>query len=417
MSNEPSEDFNEPRSESMIRMKVMGIGGAGSSIVDRLALASLPYVDLVAVNTDQQALSSSSVAETLCIGKAVTGGLGTGGDVEAGREAALADKERLDALLEGVDLLFVVTGLGGGTGTGAAPVVADLAVKRGALVIAFASLPFTIERSARAKMASEGLERLREACNAVIPLPNDLLIQVSDADASLIDALSKADQWIARAVGSIATMMAKTGLINLDFAQLSSIFSHRAGKTLFGVGAGRGPQAAAQALEELKLCPLLHVPEFSKSADHLLVNVIGGPSLGMADTRLIVEDVAETFGAEASIAMGAVIDEELGDAIQLCVIGTSELSGQRMPRTATKPAFAKQKLAARSSEPKKAPEAPPTSPSRSAPLAPMPRGQQDEFSFSEAEPRGEFENAKGTFFEGQDLDTPTYLRRGVKIVL
>ncbi|EDY80482.1 cell division protein FtsZ [Verrucomicrobiia bacterium DG1235] len=409
-------DTDEQDDSTDIRMKVIGVGGAGSNIVDRLMLSQFSGVELVAVNTDQQALSNSPIVQKLCIGKSVTGGLGTGGDVEVGREAALKHIDAIDELVSGVDLLFITAGLGGGTGTGAAPVIAEQALRQGALVIAFVALPFTIERSARANVAQEGLKRLRDTCNAVVPLPNDLLIQESDPDASLLDAFAKADAWIEKAIRSIWCMMNKTGMINLDFAQLRQMLAKKAGKTLFGLGFGSGENAAADAMADLKLCPLLHTPEFSKKADQLLVNIVGGTRIGISDTQMIMEAISEEFGADANVTMGAVVDEDLGETVEICILGTSEVTSIPFTKV-VKPRVAVSKPTSGIETQDTAEAAPtgkkarPVTHSRSASAA------QEEFSFSEGDPKGEFENTDGTIFEGQDLDSPTYLRRGVKIVL
>ena len=420
MSEEQEESQFE---EGMIRMKVIGVGGAGSNIVDRLMLSDFAGVDLAVVNTDQQALFGSPVAEKLCIGKSITGGLGTGSDVDVGREAALKDLDAIDDLVSGVDLLFVTAGLGGGTGTGAAPVIAEQALRQGAVVIAFVALPFAIERSTRANIAQDGLIKLRDCCNAVVPLPNDLLIQESDQDASLLDAFSKADAWIEKAVKSVWLMINRTGLINIDFAQLRQAFSRKAGKTLFGVGQGSGANAAADAVADLKLCPLLHTPEFSKLADHLMVNIVGGPRMGIADTQMILESVTEAFGADTNVTFGAVVDEDRGDTIEICVLGTSEVSSISMTRVIRRPRAAvvespPQKEEADTVQP---PVETPSKESKKSKKQPTharsSKAEQHEFSFSEGDPKGEFENSGGTLFEGQDLDSPTYLRRGVKILL
>lgn len=406
MSEPENDELPDPTD---IRMKVVGVGGAGSNIVDRLMLSRFSGVGLAAVNTDLQALSDSPVIEKLCIGRAVTGGLGTGGDVEIGREAALKSIDAIDALVSEVDLLFLAVGLGGGTGTGAAPVIAEQALRQGAVVIAFVALPFTIERSARATIAQEGLKRLRDTCNAVVPLPNDLLIQESDPDASLLDAFAKADAWIEKAICSIWCMMNKTGMINLDFAQLRQMLAKKAGKTLFGIGSGSGKNAAKDAVADLKLCPLLHTPEFSKRADQLLVNIVGGTRIGIADTQMIMESVSEAFGADANITMGAVVDEDLGDSVEICILGTSEVSSVPFTRVVKPRRMADSSdTAAATVDYEKQGQAVHARSRASA---------QEEFSFSEGDPKGEFENTDGTIFEGQDLDSPTYLRRGVKIVL
>lgn len=418
MNEHESLNAEEP---SDIRMKVVGVGGAGANIVDRLMLSQFSGVQLAAVNTDQQALAGSPIVEKLCIGKSITGGLGAGGDVEVGREAALKDLAAIEKLVSGVDLLFLAAGLGGGTGTGATPVIAEHALKQGTIVIAFVALPFTIERSARATTAQEGLKRLRDTCNAVVPLPNDLLIQESDPDASLLDAFAKADEWIEKAIRSIWFMMNKTGIINLDFAQLRQVLAKKAGKTLFGLGVGSGENAADDAVADLKLCPLLHTPEFSKKADQLLVNIVGGTRMGISATQRIMESVTAEFGAEANVTMGAVVDEELGDRVEICILGTSEVTSipfakiirpvrrEAVPSPSTDlPAVAAEAAPAVNYQAKK--KRPVTHQSK----APV---EQHEFSFSEGDPKGEFENSDGTLFEGQDLDSPTYLRKGVKIVL
>lgn len=396
--------------EKLVKMKVIGLGGAGSNMVDRLILSNPSGIHLSVLNTDQQALANSPALDKHCIGRSVTGGLGAGGDSAIGEEAARADEELLRSMVKGVDLLFIVAGLGGGTGTGASPALAEVARQEGALVIAFVTLPFTIERAARANVAKKGLERLRETCNAVIPLPNDLLIQESDQQASLLDAFAKADEWIERGIQSIWLMMHRTGFVNLDFAQLRQAFAKKAGKTLFGLGEGSGEDAAARALEDLKLCPLLHTPEFSKKAERLLVNLSGGPNLGMSEVQRIMDGVTEEFGRDADVVMGAVVDESLGDTVQICVIGTSDVSGGPVfgvkgPVRATAGQTARKTMSETAIAP----------PPARATHARSVKVEQHEFSFNEGDPKGEFENAGGTLFEGQDLDTPTYLRKGIKI--
>lgn len=405
----------DPNENTDIRIKVVGVGGAGSNIVDRLVLSQYSGVELVAVNTDQQALSNSPIVKKHCIGKTVTGGLGTGGDVEIGHEAATKHLDIIDDIVKGVDLLFIAAGLGGGTGTGVAPIIAEQALKEGAIVIAFVALPFTIERTKRADTAQAGLSRLRDTCNAVIPLPNDLLIQESDQDASLLDAFAKADAWIEKAIRSISTMMNQTGMINLDFAQLRQMLAKKAGKTLFGIGSGSGENAALDAIADLKMCPLLHTPEFSKKADQLLVNILGGTRIGMADTHMIMEAVSEEFGADSNVTMGAVVDEDLGDTIEICILGTSEVSSVPFTRI-SKPRGSKA-AAKTASTLGVGPVSTEFDKPRPVTHNSNKSAEQEEFSFSEGDPKGEFENSGGTIFEGQDLDTPTYLRRGIKIVL
>ena len=237
--------------------------------------------------------------------------MGTGGEAEVGRQAAEADRERIAKIFQGMDLVFIVAGLGGGTGSGAAPVVAQIATEAGALVIAFVMLPFTTEGARRRQLADQALAELRQNCDAVIPLPNDLLLQHLPEDATVLDAFGQADAWIGRAIRSISAILFHTGLINLDFATLRRTFTPRGGKTLFGLGQGAGENCVAEALHDLMLCPLLHTPELSRRADRLLVNIVGGPELSLARVNEIVAAIAEKFGSREQTVLGAVIDERL----------------------------------------------------------------------------------------------------------
>lgn len=417
MSEAENDSKEIETSNESIRIKVIGVGGAGTNMVDRLMFSCPSDVKLSVINTDQQALSGSPVSDKFCIGKTVTYGLGTGGDLEVGREAAVIDKTKLEDMVEGVDLLFLTAGLGGGTGTSIAPILAEMANKNGAVVIAFVAMPFTIERAERSNVAKNGLDNLRDKCNAVIPLPNDLLIQESEPDASILDAFSKADAWIERAIKSIWSMMYRPGLINLDFSQLRLTFSRKAGKTLFGLGAGEGENAAQLAVDDLKLCPLLHTPEFSKRADHLLVNIVGGANLSISQVQLIMDSVTDEFGKDSNVVMGAVIDEEMGDKVEICVIGTSDLSGVSLMRSNQY----KRAISNSTSEPIERPVVEKKAMKRKVQATKSRKkgvsDEQHEFSFSDEDPKGEFENASSTIVDGQDLDTPTYLRKGVKIVL
>ena len=237
----PSADAMADRSVSI---KVIGLGGAGGNAVDRLKMDSLDRLHLAAMNTDLQALNSSPVEEKLLIGSSVTRGLGAGGDPEIGYEAAESDREKIGEMVAGCDLVFLIAGMGGGTGSGAAPTVAEVASESGALVIAFVTMPFSFEGSRRSKQAEDGLLALRASCDAVIPLPNDLLLQEAADGETALDSFGRADDWIGRAVRSVWAMLFRTGLINLDFATLRQAFHTRGGKTLFGLASGEGENAA-----------------------------------------------------------------------------------------------------------------------------------------------------------------------------
>ena len=408
-----------------IAIKLVGVGGAGSNAVDRLKMENLERLQLAVINTDYQALASSPVQDKVLIGMGVTRGLGAGGDPELGREAAEADREKITTVVKGCDLVFLIAGMGGGTGGGALPVVAEIAAEQGALVIAFVTLPFSFEGGRRLKQAEEGVLALRRVCDAVIPLPNDMLLQEGAENTSVLDSFARADEWIGRGVKSIWAMLFKTGLINLDFATLRQVFQQRGGKTLFGLGEGMGEHAVADAIASLKLCPLLHTPEFSRKADRLLVNIIGGTDLTLPKVNELMTSITDQFGRDSHIIMGAVIDEGMQNRVEVCVLGTCDTGGRGLPPRRPVPA-------ARSSTPpfmrpegagQGAAQAPALAPATEPQPDPAPtfgppvKVAQDEFGFGEVESRGHFEKTDRNLFDGQDLDVPTYLRKGIKILL
>ncbi len=417
---QPSADAMADRS---IAIKVIGVGGAGSNAVDRLKMDSLDRLRLAAINTDLQALNSSPVEEKLLIGSSVTRGLGAGGDPEIGHEAAESDREKISEMVADCDLVFLIAGMGGGTGSGAAPIVADIASEAGALVIAFVTSPFSFEGARRAKQAEDGLSELRNSCDAVIPLPNDLLLQEAADGETALDSFARADDWIGRAVRSVWSMLFRTGLINLDFATLRQAFQTRGGKTLFGLGSGEGENAAAEAVKSLDMCPLLATPEHSRKADRLLVNIVGGTELTLPRVNEIMGAITERYGRESHVIMGAVIDEDLQGRLEICVIGTSDIGGRTPARRAaaardrTRPSIP---AATAGTKPKNDRIPSPTKKPAARNAEPMLAGidEQDEFGFQGSpDNRGRFERTDRNLFEGQDLDVPTYLRRGIKVSL
>jgi cell division protein FtsZ len=426
-----------------IAIKVIGLGGAGANAVDRLKMENLDRLQMAVINTDAQALAASPVQDKVLIGASVTRGLGAGADPDLGRQAAEADREKIAAVVKDCDLVFLLAGMGGGTGSGAAPTVAEIAAEHGAMVISFVTLPFSFEGGRRAKQADEGLHALRKVCDAVIPLSNDLLLQEAAEGETALDSFARADEWIGRGVKSIWSMMFRTGLINLDFATLRQAFQTRGGKTLFGLASGAGENPVAEALENLKLCPLLATPEFARKADRLLVNIVGGTDLTLPRVNDIMTAVTEQFGRDAHVVMGAVIDENCQGRVELMVLGASDVNSRVFtPRRA--PA-----ARARGTETPFAPagtrsgngatemplglgELLPVSDSAPAADAPAKSSSADnafsraairkaaaqgEFVLGEHETRGSFEKSDRNLFEGQDLDVPTYLRRGLKLHL
>ena len=419
-----------------IAIKLVGVGGAGSNAVDRLKMENLDRLQLAVINTDYQALASSPVQDKVLIGMSTTRGLGAGGDPELGRVAAETDREKIATVVKDCDLVFLITGMGGGTGSGASPVVAEIAAETGALVIAFVTMPFSFEGGRRLKQAEEGLAALRKVCDAVIPLPNDVLLQEAADNETVLDSFARADEWIGRGVKSIWAMLFKTGLINLDFATLRQAFQQRGGKTLFSLGEGAGENAVADTIASLKLCPLLHTPEFSRKADRLLVNILGGADLTLPKVNELMSAITDQFGRDSHIIMGAVIDETMAGRVEVCVLGTSDMGGRGVASRRPAPAARAKSLAPfapRSDSPTA--HAPANLPPAAEPeeLLPASAGRagdsaearnvhaakvaQEEFGFGEVERRGHFEKTDRNLFDGQDLDVPTYLRKGIKISL
>ncbi len=424
---------HEILTDRTIAIKIIGVGGAGSNAVDRLKMENLDRLQMAVINTDHQALGNSPVQDKIFIGSSVTRGLGAGGDPDLGHDAAEADREKISTVVKDCDLVFLVAGMGGGTGSGAAPLVAEIAVESGALVIAFVTMPFTFEGGRRAKQAEEGLAALRKVCDAVIPLPNDILLQQAEEGETALDSFARADEWIGRGVKSIWSMLFRTGLINLDFATLRQAFHTRGGKTLFGLGSGSGENAVAEAIEGVKLCPLLATPEFARKADRLLVNIVGGTDLTLPKVNEIMTAVTEQFGRDSHVIMGAVIDEDMQGKVEVVVLGTSDIGGRsggvRRPANLARPTRAITPQSVRAADElaieteDKAPESTPAE--KATPVAakakathePLKPVAQDEFAFNEVESRGHFDKTDRNLFEGQDLDVPTYLRKGIRLAL
>ncbi len=430
MSLPPNELPLEALTDRDVGIKLIGVGGGGSNAVDRLKMENLDRLQLAVINTDFKALSTSPVQDKILIGTTLTRGLSAGGDPELGRKAAEADADKIAEIVKGTDLVFLVAGLGGGTGSGASPVVAEIAAEAGAVVIAFVTLPFTFEGGRRRKQAEDALNELRRVCDAVIPLSNDMLLQESTDQTSVLDSFARADQWIGRGVKSIWGMLSRTGLINVDFTALRQVFQHRGGKTLFGLGVGEGENPAQAALDDLKQCPLLHTPEYARKADRLLVNITGGADLSLTKVNELMSAVTEEFGREAHVVMGAAIDEALQGRVEICLIGTTDLGSRNFVR---RPAPAPARKSDRAAAPTATTAAPDSTQNvKTAVVPPSPRkavsaasihkmgDTQEEFGFGGSQPaenRGAFDKSDRNLFEGQDLDVPTYLRKGIKIAL
>ncbi|WP_239347060.1 cell division protein FtsZ [Frankia sp. CiP3] len=298
-------------------IKVVGIGGGGVNAVNRMIEVGLKGVEFIAINTDAQALLMSDADVKLDVGRELTRGLGAGADPEVGRQAAEDHREEIEEVLKGADMVFVTAGEGGGTGTGGAPVVANVARSLGALTIGVVTRPFTFEGRRRATQADSGIDALRNEVDTLIVIPNDRLLAMTDRDISVLDAFRSADQVLLSGVQGITDLITTPGLINLDFADVKTVMSH-AGSALMGIGRARGDDRAIVAAEQAIASPLLEAS--MDGAQGVLLNISGGSDLGLFEINAAAELVADAAHPEANIIFGAVIDDALGDEVRVTVI-------------------------------------------------------------------------------------------------
>lgn len=319
-SKKPAEKPRERKAEERIAtIKVIGVGGGGNNAVNHMIEAGLDGVDLVAVNTDVQSLKRSLAPEKVQIGFNLTRGLGTGGDPKIGEEAAKQDRDKLLQIVEDADLVFIAACMGGGTGTGAAPVIASLAKEAGALTIGVVTKPFHFEGVRRRNQAEEGIRKLQEIVDALIVIPNERLLEVAKKDTSLQEAFKVADHVLYQAVRGITDLITSPQDINLDLADLRTVLSG-AGMVLIGIGSGRGREKAKQAAEEAINSPLLEISV--KGARSIILNVTGGPDMTLNEVTDIVNFVKNAAGTEVDILWGCKVDETLSNEITVTVIAT-----------------------------------------------------------------------------------------------
>ncbi|KDF01819.1 cell division protein FtsZ [Mycobacterium sp. ENV421] len=298
-------------------IKVVGIGGGGVNAVNRMIEQGLKGVEFIAINTDAQALLMSDADVKLDVGRDSTRGLGAGADPEVGRKAAEDAKDEIEELLRGADMVFVTAGEGGGTGTGGAPVVANIARKLGALTVGVVTRPFSFEGKRRSNQAENGIQALRESCDTLIVIPNDRLLQMGDAQVSLMDAFRSADEVLLNGVQGITDLITTPGLINVDFADVKGVMSG-AGTALMGIGSARGDGRALKAAEIAINSPLLEAS--MEGAQGVLLSVAGGSDLGLFEINEAASLVQDAAHQDANIIFGTVIDDSLGDEVRVTVI-------------------------------------------------------------------------------------------------
>ena len=298
-------------------IRVIGVGGGGVNAVNRMIDAGLRGVEFIVANTDAQALSMSDADLKIDLGRELTRGLGAGSNPEIGRQAAEEHIDEIRAALSGADMVFITAGKGGGTGTGAAPVVAEVAKSGGALTIGVVTRPFTFEGAKRAMQAEEGIQRLKEKVDTLIVIPNDRLIAIADEQTSMINAFRMADEVLMQGVGGITSLITTPGLINTDFADVRSVLSD-AGSALMGIGTGSGEGRAAAAAQAAISSPLLE-SSIDRSRG-VLLNISGGSKLGLIEVHEAAEVIHAVAHQDANIIFGTVIDDEMGDEVQVTVI-------------------------------------------------------------------------------------------------
>ncbi len=312
-------------------IKVIGVGGAGGNAVDRMIQVGIPGVEFIAANTDLQALARCEAPLKIALGGNLTRSLGAGGNPQVGAAAAQKSHQQIRAALEGADMVFVTAGMGGGTGTGAAPVIAEIARAANALTVAVVTEPFSFEGARRARVAAEGLARLGETVDAIISVPNDRLLQMVERHVSLDVAFRVADEVLRQAVQGISELITRPGLINLDFADIRSLL-HQAGKVLISVGYGEGQNKAGEAVHTALDNPLLDARAIER-AERMLVNITGGHDLTFLEVNQAMQAICRAVPAETEVLFGAVVDEQMkGRAeITLIVSGVKEARREKEP--------------------------------------------------------------------------------------
>ena len=324
----------DPEARRGAKIKVVGVGGGGSNAVNRMVAVGLGGVEFIVVNTDVQALDHNHASAKIQIGQKLTKGLGAGADPNIGRQAALEDTESIIQALSGADMIFVTTGLGGGTGTGAAPVIASLASELGALTIAVVTKPFKFEGKKRAMHAEAGLEALRECVDTVITIPNERLLGIIDRKTALTEAFSMADDVLRQAIQGISDLILVPGLINLDFADVKTIMSGM-GVAMMGTGTAEGDNRAMQAAQKAVSSPLLEDGSVN-GARGVIINVTGGPDLSLMEVNEASCVIQEAAHEDANIIFGAVVDPELKGKVKITVIATGfdrKVVGRTVPAT------------------------------------------------------------------------------------
>ena len=468
-----SKNYSLPeRAEDFIPIKIVSVGGAGLNALDRIVLDGLEGAEVLAVNTDVQSLASSVAPHKVQLGRTVTRGLGAGGDPEVGYQAAFESTEEIGEALTGARMIFICTGLGGGTGSGAAPYVAHLAREAGALVLVFATLPFGFEGRRRNAQAREALGRLNEIANAVVCFENDQMGDMVGPQAGIHQAFSKADTTISQSIRSIVSLVQRPGLIRIGFDDLVAALRSPNGRCLFGFGESDSDNRAHDALAQALKSPLMDRGRTLADAARVLVQVAGGPGMTLSEVEIVMKELDRHVSDETQILFGTAVDGRLGDRLSVTIISsftaTADLSQTQPPLSSPPPGLPTLEQLDQSppkidvepepvpveyfqsaettpiEEPEPievenvptpsvesvssafevvdTPEPPASTPQRK--LAPAKeekvsaeKSMQAKQEVLQFEPvnRGRFEKSEPTIVEGEDLDVPTYLRKKIRV--
>jgi cell division protein FtsZ len=380
------------------RIGIIGLGGGGCRVVDRISSLSADGPVLVAVNSDARALEDTAISHKIQIGTVRTGGQGAGGDVELGKLAATDDAAQFKALLKNLDMIFLVVGLGGGTGTGAAPVILNLAREAGCLALCVASLPFTFEGETRVTVASDALPAIREAAHAVIGIPNDMLFDTIGR-GPVSESFVKADEVVGAAVRSLWKLLTNPGYLNLTFADLARTVQGSGGLCSFAYGMGNGADKSQRVIAQLLESPLTRHGELLDAARSVLISIVGGPDLALQDVGDVMNTLTGRFSSGAHIAMGTVVDDSWRNKMMVTLVFSDRWD----------PEGAKADVGTK--KPKDAPSTRPRAISKSK----QKRKQAQSSLAFEAAAMNRFKDANPTLIDGEDLDIPTFIRRGMTL--
>lgn len=407
------------------RIKVVGIGGAGGNSLQRLtAKEHAHFLSWAFIDSDLKMMNALSIEEKILIGANITRGLSTGGDWSVGQKIVASECEQLAAIVSQVDLLFIIAGLGGGTGSCVAPQLAECATKAGAMVIALTCMPFSFEGTLRRDQAEKSLGLLRKTCHAVIPVPNDMAIQQLESGATVIETFTYCDEWIYQMLEAFSKMLFDQRLVAIDLATLKKALSGRGGKTLCGLSHAEGDNLEHQIIENLLQCPLLHLPQLSQRADSLIIHICGGSDLSMQSASPIIAAVSEKFCSKEHTFLSISIDETITRELSLLVLGSTHIQSINTPpyiaRAQSNNLFEYTDAQSPAKRRIKRQE---------KPLSPFKRVfgvnssksnkhlQGELMLEKESDEKGYFKGMESNVYNGVDLDIPTFLRKGIKIKL